>query len=110
MGFSEKIKLYFKQRGLSNRDVAKIMETSEVMIGKFMNTDNYSKTFIEKLVQHFPDVSIDYLIRDEIESPDQLNEPGQAYNNSDRVIELIADVEEKLKEIKELLAQNCHNK
>jgi predicted transcriptional regulator len=110
MGFEKKIKLYFKQRGLSNRDVAKIMETSEVMIGKFINTDNYSKTFIEKLIQHFPDVSIDYLIKDTVESPDQLNEPSQTYNNSDKVIELIADVEDKLKEIKKLLAQNCHNK
>mgnify|MGYP003604674393 FL=1 len=112
MGFSEKIKLYFKEKNLSNRDVAKMMETSEVMIRKFVNTDNYSKTFLEKLTVHFPELSIDYLIKDNIKSLDQLNEPNETYNNNnnERVTELVSEIEEKLNEIKNLLAQNCHNK
>lgn len=109
MGFSKKIKEEFKKRGFSKKEVAAIMGISEVMIGKFMNTDNYSKTFIGLLIEHFPEISIDYLIRDNIEQPDQLNEPAQSYNNSDRAIELLAEVEKKLKEIKKILAQNCHN-
>lgn len=111
MGFSEKIKLYFKEKNLTNRDVAKMMETSEVMIGKFVNTDNYSKTFLEKLTVHFPELSIDYLIKDNIKSLDQLNEPNETYNNNNaRVTELVSEIEDKLNEIKNLLAQNCHNK
>ncbi len=110
MGFSEKIKLYFKERNLSNRDVAKIMKTSEVMIGKFVNTDNYSKTFLEKLTIHFPELSIDYLIKDNIESLDQLNRPSENTNNNDRVTELVNEIEERLNEIKKILAQNCHKK
>lgn len=111
MGFSEKIKLYFKEQNLTNRDVAKMMETSEVMIGKFVNTDNYSKTFLEKLTVHFPELSIDYLIKDNIKSLDQLNEPNETYNNNNaRVTELVSEIEDKLNEIKNLLAQNCHNK
>lgn len=71
MGFSKKIQDYFAHRGLSNRDVSRIMEGyNETLISKFVNSDNLSITFIKQLIKYFPDVDLNYLLKDDdIEDP-----------------------------------------
>jgi DNA-binding transcriptional MerR regulator len=97
MGFSKKITAYFKERGMSKRDISKAMDNyNEQLIGRYMNSDDISKTFIKKLTKYFPEIDIDYMIKDDNLSI--VNEPREEYRKKSEV--LIEEIEEKLKELK----------
>jgi hypothetical protein len=101
MGFSEKIKAYFKEKGLTNRDVSKIMDGyNEQLIGRYVNSDEISKTFIKKLVKYFPDIDIDYLIKPDV---DQVNEEREVYRKKSVI--LVEEIEGKLNELKSILSR-----
>ncbi len=110
MGFSKKIDEYFKNKGLNNREIGKIMDGyNEQLVGRYRNSDEISKTFIKKIAKYFPDANIDYLIKeDEEDLLSILNEPNAIY--SSEPTQLIEEIEDRLHKLKEILAQNCHNK
>jgi Na+-transporting NADH:ubiquinone oxidoreductase subunit NqrC len=111
MGFSKKIKEYFGSKGLTNREVARIMDNySEVSVGRYVNSDEISKTFIKKLRKYFPDADLNYLTMDDDEKVDTniLNEPAASYNPD--AIRLVMEIEERLNQLKEILAQKSHQK
>lgn len=103
MGFSKKIKDYFDSKGLSNRDVSNIMDGySESMISKYINKDDISITFIEKLAKYFPEIDLNYLIKDE-DVFMQVNEEKEIYKKRSSV--LIDEIEGKVLELKQILSQ-----
>ncbi len=107
MGFSKKIKEYFASKGLKNRDVSRIMDNyNEQLVGRYVNSDEISKTFIKKIAKYFPDADIDYLIKEDDNTNDILNEPGASYNTE--AVQLVEEIEERLTRLKDILAQNCH--
>ena len=107
MEFSEKVRKYFKDRKLSNRDVSKIMEGySEQQISRFLNGGKFSKIFMEKLLKHFPELDMNYLIKNEDEAGRIVEEKKIEYVSKN--IQLIQEIEDRLKELKENLAQNSH--
>jgi hypothetical protein len=109
MGFSKKIKEFFDSKGLKNRDVSRIMDNyNEQLVGRYINSDEISKTFIKKIAKYFPDADIDYLIREDDNINDVLQEPSDSY--STEAVQLVVEIEEKLNKLKEILAQSCHNK
>lgn len=109
MGFSKKIKEFFASKGLTQRDVSRIMDDyNEQLVGRYVNSDEISKTFIKKIAKYFPDADIDYLIREDDDTNDILKEPSDSYNTE--AVQLVTEIEERLTKLKEILAQNCHNK
>ncbi|MBW4362117.1 hypothetical protein [Flavobacterium taihuense] len=109
MGFSEKIKKYFDSKGLTNREVARIMDNyNEKLVGRYVNSDEISKTFIKKLRKYFPDADLNYLTSEDNDTNDMLQEPSDSY--STEAIQLVVEIEDRLTRLKEILAQNCHNK
>lgn len=109
MGFSKKIKEFFAGKGLSQRDVSKVMDDyNEQMVSRYMNSDEISATFIKKIAKYFPDADIDYLVRDDDETKEVLNETGESYNTE--AVQLVVEIEERLTKLKDILAQNRHNK
>jgi transcriptional regulator with XRE-family HTH domain len=107
MGFSKKIKEFFDSKGLTQRDVGKIMDNyNEQMVSRYMNSDEISATFIKKIAKYFPDADIDYLIREENDTNNVLNEPSDSYNTE--AVQLVVEIEERLNKLKEILALKCH--
>ena len=107
MEFSEKVRKYFKDKELSNRDVSKIMDNyNEQQISRFLNGTKFSKTFMEKLLKHFPELDMNYLIKDEDETGKIIEEKRLDYLSKNTI--LIQEIEERLKELKQNLAQNSH--
>ena len=91
MGFSNKIKKFFNDKGLTNREVGKIMDNySEVSVGRHVNSDKISATFINKLIKYFPDADIDYLVKN---------------NNYDErtAKQVIREIEDRLDELKTII-------
>lgn len=113
MGFSKKIKEFFEIKGLSNRDVARIMDNyNEQLVGRYVNSDEISKTFLKKIKKYFPDADINYLISEEdediINEKNVVQEPGAEYNPI--ALQLVIEIEDRLAQLKNILAQNCHQK
>lgn len=103
MGFSKKIKAYFDGKGLSNRDVSAIMDGySESLISRYNNTDDISKAYIERLKKYFPDIDLNYLLKDD-EDPYVVEEPGEDYKRKNLV--LIEEIEQRLAQLKMNLAR-----
>lgn len=99
MNFNEKVQIFFDKKNLSQREVAKMMEYPEQLVSRHMNSDKLSITWIQRLLDVFPDIDMNFLLKDE----NVLNEPGEEYNN--RSVVIIDEIEEKIKELKSLVTR-----
>jgi hypothetical protein len=103
MGFSEKIKTYFKSKGLNNRDVSKIMDDySEVMISNYTNSDEWKDNFVKKLVKFFPDIDLNILLKDETDL-EIVSDIRAEYKTKN--LQIVEDLEAKILELKKNLSQ-----
>jgi hypothetical protein len=103
MGFSEKIRAYFKENNLTQREVSSIMDGyPENMISKHLSSKNISATFLEKLIQYFPDLDFNYLLKDDQHLSEIQKKEQQT---KEEVQKLIVDIEVKLMLLKEKTAQ-----
>ena len=103
MGFSVKIKKYFDDRLLSNREIAKIMDGySENMVSQFLNSDKLSITFIQLLIKYFPDIDLNYLLKEESDIH-LVEESREEYKK--RSVEIMEDIKVKLEELEKIVSQ-----
>ena len=106
MGFSLKIKAYFENKDLNNRDVSKIMDGySEQMISNYINSDNWKDNFIKKLVKFFPDIDLNTLLKEDAEevSIQIVSDIKDEYKTKNLLI--VEDLEAKILELKNNLSQ-----
>lgn len=103
MGFSTKLKSFFKEKGMNNRQVSEIMEGySESMISRYINSDKVSLHFLNKLIQYFPDIDINYMIRED-NAVDEVAEQPSVYRKESAL--LIEEIMKNLEELKRNLSQ-----
>lgn len=106
--YNEKLQLFFKDKGLKQYEIGKILGYSPAMIGRYLKgSDKINADFIIKLVKKFPDVDLQYLFsEDDIQL---LSEPSSYYglneDNLDKELEIII---KKAENVREYLAQNRH--
>ena len=103
MGFSDKIKKYFTEKGLTNRDVSKIMEGySEQMISNYNNSDNWKDNYIKRLLKHFPDIDLNALLKDD-KQMQIVSDLKEEYKKES--LQIVEELEARIKELKENLSQ-----
>jgi transcriptional regulator with XRE-family HTH domain len=104
--YYEKIREFFREKGLKQREVAEIMGYSETMIGRyFKGTNKVDAVFITLLVEKFPEIDLKYIFTVTKENNlDVLNEPTQVYEKA-TILTDIGEIEMKLKILKEKLIQ-----
>lgn len=103
MGFSKRIKAYFEEKGLNNREVSKRMEGySESLISRYMNSDDISSKFIGLLVKYFPEIDMNILLKDD-EALQILSDVKEEYKTKNLLI--VEDLEAKILELKNNLSR-----
>lgn len=103
MSFGEKIREYFNKKGMTNREISQTMEGySESLISRYLNSDNLSATFLEKLVKYFPDIDFNYLLK---EDAYLTNEELEKQKNAKESVELLNEISDKLAKLKEKMPQ-----
>ena len=110
MTYNEKLRIFFKTSGLSQKEVADIMGISPSMMSRFLKgSDNFSSDFVAKPLKNFPEIDLQYIFS---ESEDkQINEPDVNYPQKQLdAIKQIELIEEKIAVLKNYLAQNRHIK
>lgn len=103
MGFSKKIKAYFEEKRLSNREVSKIMDNySESLISRYVNSDEISSKFIGLLVKYFPDIDMNALLKedDELQIVADVKEDYKT-----KSILALEEIEAKLEDLKKYLSR-----
>lgn len=110
MKYHDKLRLFFKAKELSQKQVAEIMEVSPAMIGRYLNgSDNFSPLFICRLMEKFPDIDLQYIFSENKSTkPDNhsVNEPQEEYQKQEDVLIDLGFIEEKIGKIKEYLVQS----
>src|SRR5690606_9397618 len=115
MTFKEKVLHLMDIKGVNNRDLAIKFGVSEPLISKWINKDEPSLGFINHLVNIWPDIDLNYLMKNNqsenylpIYNSNLIEEKKDGYGHSD--LKLIEEIEERLIQLKQKVAQNSHNR
>ena len=111
MEYFEKLRLFFKNNGISQKEVGQRLGHAPAMISRFWSGESsFGPDFIVALVKEFPEIDLQYIFSATDNNSNRVHEPNGNYGlkkeNIDKELEIIAD---KITEIRKVLAQNCHN-
>lgn len=106
--YHEKLKEYFKSKGLKQKEVAIRLGLSENQISKYLRgVDNMSSTVIGNLKKSFPDINLEDIFSDTENEPLVLSESNmEPYLNID--FEL-GQIQLRIGQIREQLARKSHD-
>ena len=104
MEFKEKLKSLLSQKHMTQRAFAAQVEMEYPYVNKFFTGRKPNLDFIDKVVGVFPEVDLNWLLRDDDGEPLPLvTEPAQNYGPE--VLAYVRDIENALSKIKDKLAQ-----
>ena len=106
--YHEKLKVYFKSKGLKQKEVAKILDCSENQISKYLRgVDRMSSTVISNLKKNFPDINLEDIFSDTEQEHNLIQEPSMdGYMNVDYEL---SQMQIRIGEIREHLARKSHD-
>ena len=102
MTFNEKVEEFFAKKDLSNREVARMMNYPEQLISRHMHSDKLSITWIQRLLEAFPEIDMNYLLKDE-KTISMVQDEREEYKN--KTVVIIDEIEERLGELKTLMTR-----
>lgn len=104
MEFGEKFKIILKEKNVTQAKFADDCSLHRGYVSRILNGESPSADFIMKAVKYFPDVNLYHLFFDDTENL-LLSEPDSNYKNGTDPIDIIGDIESKLKHLKSVLPQ-----
>lgn len=109
MEYNEKIRMFFKQKGLSQKEVSEILGHAPAMISRFLNgTSDFGPDFIISLVKAFPDVDLKYIFSDDVANSSTVQEPSVNYGIKEKdIIGELELIEQKISSIRNVLTRKC---
>ena len=110
--YNEKLRLYFKKNGISQKEAAERLGHAPAMMSRFLSGASvFDANFIIALVREFPEIDLKYIFSDDKEKLSSVEEPkiGNVIKEEDVIRELEL-IEKKLSNIRKVLAQSCHKK
>ena len=112
MEYNEKLRLYFKKRGVSQKEAAERLGHAPAMISRFLSgVSVLDANFIVALIREFPDVDLKYIFSEETTSSSMVLEPSEDYGiKEEDIIGELEIIEQKISSIRNVLAQSCHKK
>lgn len=103
-----KIRNILTLKGINKRDLAAKIKVQESLLSKWLSKDKITAAFLYKLIELWPDIDLNYLLKDESndynieDSISLVAEPGE--NNTAAMIEFhTAEIERHSKEVRKLV-------
>ncbi len=94
--YSNRVKSFLNQKGLNNRELTKALGyKSEALVSRYVNSNDMSITFIVKLSKTFPDLDLNWLIKENYT-------PITSYD----LIAENANLKKKIEDLTKILSQN----
>lgn len=110
--YYDKLHLFFKSKGLKQKEIAEILDYSPAMISRYLKgSDKINADFIVILLKKFPEIDLQYIFNDDVEKKSMVSEPSEDYGiKEENVVDELELIEKKLSNIRKVLAQSCHKK
>lgn len=108
MQYNDKLRLFFKNKELSQKEVAERLGYAPAMISRFLRGESsFGPDFIVTLIKEFPDVNLQYIFSED--NKNIISESKPFYGlNEENLVEELKIIEEKVAKVREYLAQNRH--
>lgn len=104
MKMKQKFKKYFKKKGLTQKEVAELINYRADMVGRYMEKPNYD--FIISILKLCPDIDLNYLFKEfNDEKNNVVSEPNGEYGDKNNE-ELLKIIEEATSQLRANLTQN----
>ena len=103
MEFEEKLRLLIKSKYSKLVDLAEKFDMNYTQLSQYMNGRKVSIEFLTKIIQEFPDVDLNWLLREDIIVGDKLEESPLSYKkiwNNEQNEQIINKIEELLNDLK----------
>lgn len=110
--YYDKLHLFFKSKGLKQKEIAEILDYSPAMISRYLKgSDKINADFITILLKKFPEIDLQYIFSDQEQDTPIAAEPVPNYGvKEEDVIKELEIIEKKISSIRNVLAQSCHKK
>jgi transcriptional regulator with XRE-family HTH domain len=110
--YNEKLKLYFKKIGISQKEAAEKLGHAPAMMSRFLSGASvFDANFITALVREFPEIDLQYIFSDEVQKNTMVSEPSEDYGIKEgNIIEELELIEKKISNIRNILARKSHAK
>ena len=112
MEYNEKLRLYFKKRGVSQKEAAERLGHAPAMMSRFLSgVSVLDANFIVALVKEFPDVDLKYIFSDNEVISSTAQEPTVNYGIKEKdIVGELELIEQKIASIRNVLARKSHAK
>lgn len=109
MEYNYKLRLFFKNKGLSQKEVGKRLGHAPAMISRFLSGESsFGPEFIVSLVREFPDIDLQYIFSED-ETTNSVQEAKPFYGlNEENIDKEMEVIEQKVANVRKFLAQICH--
>lgn len=97
MSYNQNFKDFFDLKGISNRELSRLIGYSETMTGRYLNGQKMPIDFILSIIKVFPDIDLNLIFKNQLS--DNLNEPTAIYGSKTALIEHIQKDLEVLKNL-----------
>ena len=110
--YNEKLRLYFKKQGISQKEAAERLGHAPAMMSRFLSgTSIFDANFVIALIREFPDIDLKYIFSNGIEKLSIVEEPKIGYRiKEEDVIQELEIIEKKISDIRNVLARKSHAK
>ena len=106
MAIGEKFKEYLNYSGIDQKDAAMKLDVSPQQLSMMINGKrSFNQETIENITRLWPDININWLFKEDIGEENKVNEPDMGYIKSHEATGIITEIEEKLKELRQIVAQ-----
>lgn len=103
MKFEDKLRQLIKTKYNTLTDLAEKFEMNYSQLSQYVNGKKVSIEFLIKIIDEFPEVDLNWLLRDTSDSERILNETSARYKIMASNEEIISEIEFLLKELKSKL-------
>ena len=110
--YTDKLKLYFKKNGISQKEVSDRLGHAPAMISRFLSGSSvFDANFIKDLIREFPDIDLQDIFKDEVANKSVLSEPSEIYGLKEvDVLHELELIENRIAIIRKILARKSHEK
>ncbi|GAA3585109.1 helix-turn-helix transcriptional regulator [Snuella lapsa] len=100
MQFDEKLKQLIKSKYDRLGDLAEKFEMNYSQLSQYVNGKKVSIEFLNKIIQEFPEVDLNWLLRDDADMADGVKEHSEAYKVILTNEQIVNRIEMLLKDLK----------
>ena len=106
MTAGEKLRQVLKENNLKQYEFAEAIGESLSNLNKVLRGErNVSSAMIEKIIGYFPDIDLNWFLKDDVTIRNMVNEEGDTYLKQSNPTQILQNMEEEIKALKSILPQ-----